>query len=54
VNYSDLNIIADELASYGPEVVVLSPPHLRERVRSRLAATFAAHDDSHDGERSDG
>ena len=59
VNYSDLNIIADELASYGPEVVVLSPPHLREGVRSRLAATFAAHDDTqaHDeaaGEGSDG
>jgi len=46
VNYSDLNIVADQLAGFGPEVVVLSPEPLRAAVRDRLLATFRAHDDS--------
>ncbi len=46
INYADLNILADELASYGPEVVVLEPNELRDAVRARLAATFAAHADA--------
>ena len=51
VNYSDFNILADQLASFGPEVEVISPPALRAAVRDRLLATFRAHDDS--GEQSE-
>lgn len=43
LNYSDLNIFADELAGYGPEAVVISPPELRDAVRSRLERTAADH-----------
>ena len=43
LHYSDLNLIADELAGYGPEVLVLSPPWLRDSVRERLEAVAAAH-----------
>lgn len=43
LHYSDLNLLADELAGYGPEVLVISPPELREAVRSRLAETEADH-----------
>jgi len=43
VHYSDANIFADELASYGPEVLVLVPPVLRAAVVARLLATVAAH-----------
>ncbi|MFC6355613.1 helix-turn-helix transcriptional regulator [Luethyella okanaganae] len=42
-NYSDANILADELTSYGPEVRVLSPDSLRAAVRARLQQVFAAH-----------
>jgi proteasome accessory factor B len=48
VHYSDANILADEFASYGPEVLVLSPDSLRDAVRSRLDATVAAHRDALD------
>ena len=44
VNFSDMNILADQLASFGPEVLVLSPQELREKVLARLEATAAAHD----------
>ncbi|CAN5355043.1 WYL domain-containing protein [soil metagenome] len=43
LHYSDANIFADELAGYGPEALVLSPPELREAVRSRLERTAADH-----------
>lgn len=43
LHYSDANIVADELASYGPEVLVLSPPDLRDAVRTRLERTAADH-----------
>ncbi len=43
LHYSDTNIFADELASYGPEALVISPPDLRAAVRSRLEATAADH-----------
>ncbi|MCU1515176.1 MAG: transcriptional regulator [Microbacteriaceae bacterium] len=43
LHYSDANILADELAGYGPEVLVLSPPSLRTAVRDRLLATAEAH-----------
>lgn len=41
--YVDAEILADELASYGPEVRVVDPPELREQVISRLTATVRAH-----------
>jgi proteasome accessory factor B len=43
LHYSDINLLADELASFGPEVVVVSPPELREAVRERLQRTVADH-----------
>ncbi|WP_150309048.1 helix-turn-helix transcriptional regulator [Planctomonas psychrotolerans] len=43
LHYSDLNLIADELAGYGPEVVVIEPEWLREAVLDRLTATAEAH-----------
>ncbi|WP_210505391.1 YafY family protein [Naasia sp. SYSU D00057] len=44
LNYSDSNLMADELASYGPEVVVLEPAHLRDRVVQRLRRVVADHE----------
>ncbi len=44
LNYSDSNLMADELASYGPEVVVLEPEHMRNRVVERLLRTLADHE----------
>ncbi len=41
LNYSDPNIFADELAGFGPEVLVVSPAELRDAVISRLEATAA-------------
>ena len=43
LHYSDINIFADELASFGPEVLVISPPDLRDAVRERLERTAADH-----------
>ena len=43
LHYSDVNIFADELASYGPEVLVVSPPELRAAVIARLERTAADH-----------
>lgn len=43
LHFTDLNIFADELASFGPEVLVVSPPALRSAVRDRLARTAADH-----------
>jgi proteasome accessory factor B len=43
LHYSDLNLLADELAGYGPEVLVVSPPALRDAVRTRLERTAADH-----------
>ncbi len=44
LNYSDSNLMADELASYGPEVVVLEPEHMRARVVERLRRVLADHE----------
>lgn len=41
VPYVDAEIFADELASYGPEVRVVEPADLRDRVIARLEATLA-------------
>ena len=43
LHYSDANILADELAGFGPEVLVISPPELRDAVRDRLMRTAADH-----------
>jgi predicted DNA-binding transcriptional regulator YafY len=43
LHYSDMNLLADELAGYGPEVLVISPPWLRDAVRTRLEQTAEAH-----------
>jgi proteasome accessory factor B len=43
VHYSDTAVLADELAGYGPEVRVVSPPRLVRAVRERLATVVAAH-----------
>jgi proteasome accessory factor B len=43
LHYVDLNILADELAGFGPEVFVLSPPELRDAVVSRLQRTVRDH-----------
>ncbi|MFZ2963802.1 MAG: WYL domain-containing protein [Rhodoglobus sp.] len=43
LHYSDANIFADELAGFGPEALVISPPELRDAVRTRLERTAADH-----------
>ncbi|QAY75006.1 WYL domain-containing protein [Agromyces protaetiae] len=43
LHYTDEAVFADELASYGPEVRVLSPESLTHAVRERLEAVVAAH-----------
>ncbi len=43
LHYADPDIIADELAGFGPEVVVIDPPQLRDAVRERLERTVAEH-----------
>jgi len=43
LQFTDLNILADELASFGPEVEAVSPPDLRSAVIDRLTRTVADH-----------
>lgn len=43
IHYTDENILADELAAFGPEVLVVAPPRVREAVRSRLMRTVSDH-----------
>lgn len=43
VPFVDAHVLADELASYGPEVRVIAPQELRTLVISRLQATLRAH-----------
>ncbi|WP_369827335.1 helix-turn-helix transcriptional regulator [Cryobacterium sp. N19] len=43
LHFTDLNILADELAGFGPEVVVESPLALRTAVENRLLAVRDAH-----------
>jgi len=45
VPFVDLHILADELASYGPEVRVVEPAPLREAVIARLQAVVVTHAD---------
>jgi proteasome accessory factor B len=46
LHYTDLQVIADELASFGPEVLVHEPPALVSAVRDRLDAVAATHGDA--------
>ncbi|WP_022880699.1 helix-turn-helix transcriptional regulator [Gryllotalpicola ginsengisoli] len=43
VHYSDLALLADELAGYGPEALVIEPEHLKQAVVSRLEAILWQH-----------
>lgn len=43
VHYSDEALFADEVAAFGPEVLVVEPAELVAAVRDRLAAVAAAH-----------
>lgn len=43
LHFVDLNILADELSGFGPEVLVLSPPALRDAVVARLKGLVASH-----------
>ncbi|WEK59783.1 MAG: WYL domain-containing protein [Candidatus Microbacterium colombiense] len=43
VPFVDLHILADEIASYGPEVRVVEPSTLRDAVIARLRAVVEAH-----------
>jgi proteasome accessory factor B len=45
LHYTDLNVLADELAGYGPEVRVCSPAALRDAVRARLVSVRDSHTD---------
>jgi len=45
VHYSDLALLADELAGFGPEVTVIEPDQVKQAVLSRLEATEWAHRD---------
>ena len=49
LHYVDLNILADELAGFGPEVLVIGPPELREAVVSRLERTVRDHAEARHG-----
>lgn len=43
LHFVDINILADELSGFGPEVLVLSPPELRDAVVARLRGVVSAH-----------
>jgi proteasome accessory factor B len=43
LHFVDVNILADELSGFGPEVRVISPPALRDAVVERLRGVAAAH-----------
>jgi proteasome accessory factor B len=45
VHFPDVALFADELAAFGPEVLVLEPRALADAVRERLLATATAHGD---------
>ncbi|MGN6744188.1 MAG: helix-turn-helix transcriptional regulator [Amnibacterium sp.] len=47
LHYTDLQVLADELASFGPEVLVHEPEELVAAVRERLDAVAAAHGEPH-------
>lgn len=42
--YSDLELLADELSSYGDQLSVISPLELRDSIRSRFALVLGLHE----------
>lgn len=46
LHYTDVDVLADELASYGPEVLVLTPERLRNAVLARHVVTRDRHLDA--------
>ncbi|TFD33309.1 helix-turn-helix transcriptional regulator [Cryobacterium cryoconiti] len=46
LHFTDLNVLADELAGFGPEVLVHAPAALRSAVRARLVSVRDAHTDA--------
>jgi proteasome accessory factor B len=50
LDYTDLDAFADELAGYGPDVVVEQPYELRDLVVRRLSSALAAHGGQGGGE----
>ncbi|GGE89580.1 helix-turn-helix transcriptional regulator [Mycetocola zhadangensis] len=46
LHYTDVDVLADELAGYGPEVLVLTPDRLRSAVLSRHHTTVERHRDT--------
>src|SRR5690554_4036646 len=49
LHFADASILADELAEFGPEVVVVQPESLATAVRERLERAVAAHAESGGG-----
>ena len=43
IHWTDLHLLADELASFGPEVVVVEPSSLRDLVLARLTCVLETH-----------
>ena len=43
LHFVDVNILADELSGFGPEVLVLAPVELRDAVVARLRGVVSAH-----------
>ncbi|MCS4277063.1 proteasome accessory factor B [Mycetocola sp. BIGb0189] len=54
VHYTDVNVFADELAGYGPEVLVREPAALRDAVIERLRRTLRNHTAQAVSDRSEG
>ncbi len=50
IHYVDVHVLADELASYGPEVRVREPGDLRDEVVARLQRVLALHDRGGEGQ----
>lgn len=46
LHYTDVDVLADELASYGPEILVLTPERLRSAVIARHRTTLERHTDA--------
>ena len=46
LHFVDVNILADELSGFGPEVLVVAPGALRDAVIARLRGVIAAHGDA--------
>lgn len=49
LHYVDIDLLADELAAHGPDVRVLEPAELADRVHQRLDAVAHAHADTGEG-----